>query len=178
MKRSMTARAEAALRRAGFSRRELLKTSGALIVGFCMGTPRLRGQVQLSPPLSRVDSWIAIGADGRITAYSGKEELGQGIAVVQQQLVAEELSVPFERVTLLYCDTALTPDQGHTSGSQSHPANFNNENLAQAAATARETVIQMASERLGIPACDLCRVAWGTPLQPPGERNSAKKIAE
>jgi CO/xanthine dehydrogenase Mo-binding subunit len=151
MKRGMTAEAEAALRGAGLSRRELLKASGALIVGFCIGAPAVRGQVPLSPSLSEVDSWIAIGADGRITAYSGKEELGQGIAVVQQQLVAEELSVPFERVTLLYCDTALTPDQGHTSGSQSHPANFNNENLAQAAATARETLVQMASERLGVP---------------------------
>lgn len=151
----MTVDAEAALGRAGLSRRELLKTSGALIVGFCMGAPKLEGQVPLSPSLSQVDSWIAVGSDGRITAYSGKEELGQGIAVVQQQLVAEELSVPFDRVTLLYCDTALTPDQGHTSGSQSHPANFNNENLAQAAATARETLIRMASERLGVPADQL-----------------------
>ena len=155
MRGGMTAGAKTALRQAGLSRRDLLKTSGALIIGFCMGAPKADAQVPQSPSLSQVDSWIAVGADGRITAYSGKEELGQGIAVVQQQLVAEELSVPFDKVTLLYCDTALTPDQGHTSGSQSHPANFNHENLAQAAATARETLIQLASERLGVPASQL-----------------------
>jgi CO/xanthine dehydrogenase Mo-binding subunit len=69
--------------------------------------------------------------------------------------VAEELSVPFDRVNLLYCDTALTPDQAHTSGSQSHPANFNNSNLGQACATAREALIQLASMWLGAPVGDL-----------------------
>ena len=81
-----------------------------------------------------------------MTAYSGKEELGQGISTAQLQLVAEELSVPFNRVKLIYCDTALTPDQAHTSGSQSHPANFNHGNLAQAGATAREALLRMASQ--------------------------------
>ncbi|HYV62964.1 MAG TPA: molybdopterin cofactor-binding domain-containing protein, partial [Bryobacteraceae bacterium] len=101
--------------------------------------------------MNQLDSWIAIAADGSITAYSGKEELGQGISTAQAQLVAEELSVPFNRVKLIYCDTALTPDQAHTSGSQSHPANFNHGNLAQAAATARELLFRMASEHLSIP---------------------------
>ena len=73
------------------------------------------------------------------------------------QLVAEELCVPFDRVKLIYCDTAFTPDQGITSGSQSHPANFNHSNLAQAAATAREALLHLASERLGVPA----RSAYG-----------------
>ena len=104
-----------------------------------------------SPPLNQLDSWIAIAADGSVTAYSGKEELGQGISVAQMQLVAEELSVPFDRVTLIYCDTAFTPDQAYTSGSQSHPANFNHENLAQACATAREALLRLASERFNIP---------------------------
>src|SRR5690348_17079035 len=122
------------------SRRDFLKTSGALIVGFsATGIPAARAQGPLagSPPLNQLDSWIAIAADGSITAYSGKEELGQGISTAQTQLVAEELSVPFHRVKLIYCDTALTPDQAHTSGSQSHPANFNTSNLGQAGATAR-----------------------------------------
>jgi nicotinate dehydrogenase subunit B len=133
------------------SRREFLKTSGALIVGFSTGNLRAQGPIQGSPPLNQLDSWIAIAADGSITAYSGKEELGQGISTAQQQLVAEELSVPFNRVKLIYCDTALTPDQAHTSGSQSHPANFNSNNLAQAAATAREALFRMASQKLGVP---------------------------
>jgi CO/xanthine dehydrogenase Mo-binding subunit len=131
------------------SRRDFLKTSGVLLVGF--RTLSAQGPLSGSPPLNQLDSWISIAADGSITAYSGKEELGQGISTAQQQLVAEELSVPFNRVKLIYCDTALTPDQAHTSGSQSHPANFNTENLAQAAATAREALVRIASQKLGVP---------------------------
>lgn len=141
------------------SRRDFLKSSGALFVGFSIGgavvervaDAQFGGPVGGSPPLDQVDSWIAIAADGSVTAYSGKEELGQGISVAQMQLVAEELCVPFGRVRLIYCDTALTPDQAYTSGSQSHPANFNHGNLAQAAATAREALLRLGSERLQTP---------------------------
>ena len=119
--------------RAELSRRGFLQASGVLLVGFQFAKGQ-GGPTPGSPDAKQLDSWIAIAADGSITAYSGKEELGQGIAIAQQQLVAEELSVPLHRVTLLYCDTALTPDQAHTSGSQSHPANFNHAGLGLAAA--------------------------------------------
>src|SRR5882724_13492286 len=147
--------------RAALNRRNFLKSAGVLIVGFRMAggdsAQAQFGQAPLpgAPPMDQVDSWIAIGADGSITAFSGKEELGQGISTAQQQLVAEELSVPFDRVTLIYCDTALTPDQAHTSGSQSHPANFNHSNLALAGATAREVLFRLASEKLQVPADQL-----------------------
>jgi nicotinate dehydrogenase subunit B len=81
------------------NRRDFLKASGALFVTFNL---RAQGPLQGSPPLNQLDSWISIAADGSITAYSGKEELGQGISTAQQQLVAEELSVPFNRVKLIY----------------------------------------------------------------------------
>jgi len=157
---ALTPDAQAALGRAGFSRRNFLKRSGALIVsfslsGFGIESATAQGPSPGSPPLNQLDSWIAIGADGSITAYSGKEELGQGISTAQAQLVAEELSVPFHRVKLTYCDTALTPDQAHTSGSQSHPANFNRSNLAQAGATAREELFRLASARLNVPVDNL-----------------------
>ena len=58
-------------------------------------------------------------------------------------------------MTLVQCDTALTPDQGTTSGAQSHPTNFNNADLALAGATAREALVAMAAERLGVPAAQL-----------------------
>jgi nicotinate dehydrogenase subunit B len=163
----MTPEARAALQRAGFSRRDLLKGSGALVVSFSMGAFSLsrppRAEAQFGPvpdslPLDQLDSWIAIAADGSVTAYSGKEELGQGIATAQTQLVAEELCVPFDRVKLIYCDTAITPDQAHTAGSQSHPANFRHDNLAQAGATARETLVNLASQRLGFPVEQLTAV--------------------
>ena len=97
---------------------------------------------------NQLDSWIAIAADGSVTAYTGKCELGHGLYTAQTQLVAEELGVPFSRVKLVQCDTALTPDQGTTSGAQSHPTNFNNGNLALAGATAREALMQRAATRL------------------------------
>ncbi len=145
------------------SRREFLKTSGALVVSFTGATilePLGRAQGQFDTRLSHVDprqldSWLAIAADGTVTAYTGKCELGQGMFTAQTQLIAEELSVPVARVNLVQCDTATTPDQGTTSGSQSTPTNFNEQNLAQAAATAREALVRLAAQRLGVPADEL-----------------------
>ena len=158
----MTPDAIDALGRAGLSRRGFLRTSGALVVSFSAGLCERAGAAQgpfdtrsshVDP--RRLDSWIAITADGRVTAYTGKCDLGQGMLTAQTQLVAEELSVPPDRVTLIQCDTAVTPDQGTTSGSQSTPTNFNDRNLAQAAATAREALVGMASERLGVARAEL-----------------------
>src|SRR5439155_15372867 len=72
----------------------------------------------------------------------------------------EELCVPIGRVKLIQCDTSVSPDQGTTSGSQSTPANFNSAKLAQAAATAREALMLMASKHLG-EATDQLTVAGG-----------------
>lgn len=158
MKTTMTPDARAALESAGFSRREFLANSGALIVTFSLadltvGTSAAqRGGGAVN---SLLDSWIAIGADGTVTAYTGKCDLGQGMFTVQTQLIAEELSLPVSRVKLVECDTAVTPDQGVTSGQQSHPTNFNHGNLALAGATAREALVNAASERLGVPADQL-----------------------
>jgi CO/xanthine dehydrogenase Mo-binding subunit len=141
------------------SRRDFLKGAGALIVSFDMVSlteAAIGGQDQFATHPSHIDpqeldSWLAIGADGTITAYTGKCDFGQGIFTAQTQLVAEELCVAIERVKLIQCDTAVTPDQGSTSGSQSTPTNFNTQNLALAAATAREALLKLAAERLGEP---------------------------
>jgi CO/xanthine dehydrogenase Mo-binding subunit len=141
------------------SRRDFLKSSGALVVSFSsvaaladdVGFAQGPFGTQDQRVARQLDSWLAIGADGRVTAYTGKCELGQGIFTVQTQLVAEELSVPLARVTLIQCDTSVSPDQGTTSGSQSTPTNFNEANLAQACATAREALLKLGSERLGVP---------------------------
>ena len=46
---------------------------------------------------AQLDSWIAVGADGIVTACTGKCELGQGLQTAQMQLIAEELAVSFDR---------------------------------------------------------------------------------
>jgi nicotinate dehydrogenase subunit B len=159
-----------ALARAGFSRRTFIKGTGALIVSFSMGGAlgTLEAQTRAgafgldaapdAPPANEVDSWIAIASDSSVTAYTGKEELGQGMSTAQIQLVAEELCVPFHRVNLIVADTSMTPDQGVTSGSQSHPANFNHGNLAGACATAREALLQLGSKHLNIPVDQLVAI--------------------
>ena len=132
-------------------RRDFLKNSGALIVTFSIAPSPVLAQRLDGASSNQVDGWISIAADGNVTAYTGKCELGHGLYTAQTQLIAEELAVPFHRVRLIQCDTALTPDQGTTSGAQSHPTNFNQGSLALAGATAREALFQLASARLGIP---------------------------
>src|SRR5207253_11339986 len=80
---------------------------------------------------------------------------GQGFETVPIQLVAEELFVPLDRIKLIFCDTGITPDQGVTSGSQSHMAEFGAGGLRQALATARDTLFQMASQQLNVPSDQL-----------------------
>jgi nicotinate dehydrogenase subunit B len=140
------------------SRRDFLKSAGALVVSFSALPVFVEGAGQgqfdtRTPHINAkaLDSWLAIHADGSVTAFTGKCDFGQGIYTAQTQLVAEELCVPLECVKLVQCDTAVTPDQGSTSGSQSTPVNFNDQNLALAAATAREALLQLAAERLGEP---------------------------
>src|SRR5215831_1851083 len=156
---SIISDALASLARAACSRREVLKGTGALIIGVSavhLAAPLGGAQGPFDTRISHIDprqldAWLAIAADATITAYTGKCEFGQGILTAQTQLVAEELSVPVTRVRLIECDTALCPDQGTTSGSQSTPSNFNTRNLAQAAATARATLLQLAAARLAVP---------------------------
>src|SRR5579862_517122 len=146
-----------------FSRRDFLKTSGALVVSFSASSAippfaTAQGPFDTHPSHvnpDKLDSWLAVASDGSVTAYTGKCDLGQGMYTVQTQLVAEELCVSIEKVKLIQCDTSVTPDQGTTSGSQSTPTNFNTRNLGQAAATAREALIGMAAQRLGVPADQL-----------------------
>src|SRR6185437_3503843 len=141
------------------SRRDFLRASGVLVVSFSASSviepfAMAQGPFDTHPSHvnpDKLDSWLAVASDGTVTAYTGKCDLGQGMYTVQTQLVAEELCVSIEKVKLIQCDTSSTPDQGTTSGSQSTPTNFNTRNLAQAATTAREALIGMAAQRLGVP---------------------------
>jgi len=156
----LTSDARRALGAAGLARRRFLQQSSALVVAFGAARyagpdSRLSAQGINGRSSAALDAWIAIAADGRVVAYTGKCELGQGLFTAQVQLVAEELDVPLSRVTLTMCDTAVTPDQGTTSGAQSHPANFNHANLALACATARQALVRLASDRLSAPVSSL-----------------------
>jgi nicotinate dehydrogenase subunit B len=128
------------------SRRSVLKASGLLVVAFSLA-PRFTfssasgAAKPVAPDL--VDSYLAIGADGRITVYSGKVDLGTGLYTALTQIVAEELDVPLGHVTLIQGDTLLTPDQGPSFGSLS--IQNGGAQLRRAAATARRALLERAA---------------------------------
>ena len=131
-------------------RRALLKAAAALTVAFSWTSGNAEAQAHAGAKTvstDRVDGFLAIAADGRVTAYSGKVDLGTGVRTALTQIVAEELDVPMNHVTLVQGDTALTPDQGTTSGSFS--IQNGGAQLRRAAATARREILRQASEQLG-----------------------------
>src|ERR1700733_15428316 len=104
------------------NRRSVLKASGLLVGAFNVAphftfASSSGAAKPVTPDL--VDSYLAIGPDGRITVYSGKVDLGTGLRTALTQIVAEELDVPLGQVTLIQGDTLLTPDQGPSFGSLS-----------------------------------------------------------
>ena len=142
------------------SRRDVLKGGGALVVSFSLaGAPR-EAIAQGAKPVTttEVDSFLAIDAKGMVTVYSGKVDLGTGIATALPQMVAEELDVPLPMIKLIQGDTALTPDQGTTWGSLS--IQIGGMQLRNAAATAKAALLDEAAKRLGAKKEEL-RVADG-----------------
>jgi len=139
------------------TRRDFLKGTGALVVSFALAplmTSCARDHAEtrgLAP--DQVDAFLAIDARGGVTVYSGKVDLGTGVRTALTQIAAEELDVPLDHVTVIEGDTALTPDQGVTSGSLS--IEKGGMQLRQAAATARRALVQQAAQRLGASAADL-----------------------
>jgi nicotinate dehydrogenase subunit B len=94
----------------------------------------------------QLDDWLAIQPDGTVTAFSGKVELGTGVRTALAQIVAEELEVAAGQVRVVMGDTALTPDEGYTAGSMT--IRVSGAALRQAAAEARQALLEMACERL------------------------------
>ena len=92
-----------------------------------------------------VSAWIHIGADNRVTVFTGKVEVGQNIRTSLAQLVAEELRISFDSITMVMGDTDLVPWDAGTFGSQTTPQM--GPRLRSMAAAARETLVEMAAKR-------------------------------
>ncbi|VEJ56559.1 xanthine dehydrogenase family protein molybdopterin-binding subunit [Pragia fontium] len=107
------------------TRRRLLQAGGLLMVSVAMPMPfkALADDVAKGHgkeiPLDQVDSFIAISADGQVTVFCGHVDLGTGIRTSLAQIIADELYVPFEKITMILGDTLRTPDQGPTIASAS-----------------------------------------------------------
>ncbi len=96
-----------------------------------------------------VDSWLSIGTDGTITLATGKVEFGQGIQTGFAQLAAEELDVPFNRVTVIMGQTNRTPFASSTTGSQS--TRGTGPLVRQAAAEMHQWLLELGAQQFGVP---------------------------
>src|SRR5436305_1218775 len=96
---------------------------------------------------AEVSAWMHVGEDGKVTAFSGKVELGQNIRTSLSQVVAEELRVPLSAVVMVLADTDRTPFDMGTFGSRTTPDMATQ--LRRAAASAREWLIDLAAEQGG-----------------------------
>src|SRR5690348_1573752 len=133
-------------RRRLVARRDVLKAGGAVLVGFSLrggaAAAETGGAARLGRTLdkSEVDAFLSLHPNGTVTVYSGKVDLGTGLRVALRQLVAEELGIELDAITLIEGDTALTPDQGPTSGSSG--VAVGGVQIRQAAATARHALLR------------------------------------
>jgi nicotinate dehydrogenase subunit B len=134
------------------SRRSFCLAGGALVVSFPLllravasHAAPLPGSLSKAPYL---DAWIRIDADGQISVFTGKAELGQGIKTAIVQVAAEELKVEPSQIHLVTADTQLTADEQYTAGS--HSLQDSGTAVRHAAAQVREILIGMAAERFSL----------------------------
>src|SRR5712671_1218246 len=141
------------------SRRSILQAGGAFVVsiGMPVGIDTVLGintafAQGARPPLvpNELSSYIAVNADGTVSAFFGKMDMGQGLFVAIGQMVAEELDVPFKAVTVIMGDTATSVNQGGASGSTGIQSG--GKQMRMAAAEARRVLVEMAADKLGVPA--------------------------
>jgi len=137
------------------SRRQFIKAGGVLVVGFSLVGPELlKGDEKAVALKNSLDptlpsSWIEIHPDNTVLIRSGKPDFGQGTTfTAYRQIVADELNVPFEAITtVVQGDTDRTPDGGGAFDFLGRGT----PNLRKAAAYTHQALLDLASERLGVP---------------------------
>jgi isoquinoline 1-oxidoreductase len=150
----------------GLTRRRFLRTfAGGLAVLWLVDRGKLRAQAESGRGGRRggggrpreLAAWLHIAADGAVTVYSGKVEMGQNVRTMLTQAVAEELPTAFGSIKMVLGDTSLVPFDGGTAGSRSTPDMV--PQIRRAAATAREALLDLAArqwrvERAALSAAD------------------------
>jgi isoquinoline 1-oxidoreductase len=136
------------------SRRRFIELCGGgvvVLVGMAPLAPRALAGGSFYP--EDFNAYLTVGADGRVTVFSGKIEMGQGVMTSQAQMAAEELGVPLASIDMVLGDTDRCPLDMGTFGSLTTrmfgPA------LRAAAAQARLTLLTLASRQLGVPVAGL-----------------------
>src|SRR5258706_2845457 len=137
------------------SRRDLLKSTGIMVVSFSFFGPIAKVLAQgdglsvdgMDPIV--LDSWMAIAKDGTVTVFTGKVELGTGVVTALAQIVAEELDVRFDKVFMDSGDTDKAVDQGVTAAART--IERGGVQLRQASAAARQELLNLAAAPLDFP---------------------------
>lgn len=138
------------------SRREFMKLAGGgVIVLFTVGDPlSLEAQRRRGPELPEdFNAFLRVGEDGRVTCFTGKIEMGQGVVTSLAMMLADELDVPLDAVDMVMGDTDLCPWDAGTWGSMS--TRFFGPPLRAAGAEARQVLIELAAESLKASASEL-----------------------
>lgn len=118
--------------------------------------------------MSEIDRILRVEADGSISVFMSKVEVGQGLKVAIAQIAAEELDVPFAHVRIVRADTALSANASYTAGSNS--IQMVGREVRRAAASARQIMLEMAAERWGVEPTELA-VEGGVVKERGGERS-------
>lgn len=124
-----------------FSQQDYLDRAGTLIV--CRPAAGTNG----------IELLLVLADDGSVIGFNGHVDLGTGIATALGQIVAEELDVAFERVTIVLGHTGLAPDQGATIASETIQVAAIP--LRQAAAQARAYLLSLAADTLNADLAEL-----------------------
>ncbi|MDA1082540.1 MAG: molybdopterin-dependent oxidoreductase [Gemmatimonadetes bacterium] len=107
----------------------------------------------LQRPSPDFNAFVHIAANDRVTVLVGKVEMGQGVMTSLPQMAAEELNVAIDKVDVVMGDTELCPFDMGTYGSLS--TRTLGPVLRAAAAEGKAVLMQMASEKLGVPVAQL-----------------------
>jgi nicotinate dehydrogenase subunit B len=166
----------APIHRFDFARRDFFKVLGAGVAVFAVVARSANAQESGRGGRRRDDeeepkditSWLHIGEDGVVTAFTGKVEIGQNIRTSLAQSVADELHVPFESVRMVMGDTALTPYDMGTFGSRTTPTM--SPQLRRVANAARDLLVQEAAKEWGVTSDGL--VARDAKVTDPGSGRS------
>src|SRR5215469_5530153 len=104
------------------SRRQLIAGAGALTVAVLLPGHKARAAVPLMASRSelkpdRLATYISIKQDGSAVGYIGKVDMGQGTEIGWIKMIAEELDLRPDRVSMVQGDTDQTINMGGASGS-------------------------------------------------------------
>ena len=154
-------------------RRSFLKVSALAGGGLLISTYLPFGEVLAATPAAAAEftpnAFITITPAGAISIIAPNSEMGQGIKTSLPMIVAEELDVPWETVTVVQGD--LNPAYGRqfSVGSQSTPGNY--APMRRAGATGRAMLVEAAARTWNVPAAE-CTTESGAVIHASSKRRA------